>query len=236
MPGSNSSARDAGPDSLPPISMTVHSMPAPTLDDAQRRTKSGRMRMLLVLAVCAAPVIASYVAYFVIRPEGRTNYSTLIEPLRPMPRELPLIDLRGQKVDTASLKGNWMLVVVGGGACDAACERHLWLQRQLREALGRDKDRLDKLWLIDDAAVPRAQTLQAIDTGASMQVLRVDPAALADWLTPASGHGLAQHLFLIDPLGNWMMRVPPDPDPSRLKRDVERLMRASAGWHQPRPR
>ena len=234
MPGSNSSARDTGPDRAP-IALTVHSMPAPALADAQQRTRSGRLRMLLVLAVCTAPVIASYLAYFVLRPEGRTNYSTLIEPLRPMPRALPLVDLRGQAVDAPSLKGNWLLVVVGGGACDVGCERHLWLQRQLREALGRDKDRLDKLWLIDDVAALPQQTLRAIDTGASMQVLRVDPAALADWLVPAPGHTLAQHLYLIDPLGNWMMRVPTDPDPSRLKRDIERLLRASAGWHQPKP-
>jgi len=40
-------------------------------------------------------------------------------------------------------------------------------------------------------------------------------------------------MYIVDPLGNWMMRVPPNPEPARLKRDVEKLLRASAGWDKP---
>jgi hypothetical protein len=207
-------------------------MPEPALAEAlNRRTASGRWKMLLVLLVCAAPVIASYLTYFVIRPVGRTNYSELIEPLRPLPANLPLTDLAGQPVPAETLKGQWLLVVVASGACDAACERLLWVQRQLHETLGREKDRVDKVWLIVDATPPRTQTLQAIGTHAT--VLRVAPGALAGWLQPARERALEEHIYVVDPLGNWMMRVPPDPDPSRLKRDVEKLLRASAGWDKP---
>jgi hypothetical protein len=180
--------------------------------------------------VCAAPVIASYLAYFVIRPAGRTNYSELMVPLRPMPADLPLTDLQGATVKAESLKGQWLLVVVSGGACDAVCEKQLWVQRQLRETLGRDKDRVDKVWLIDDAAAPRSQTLAAIQTNTSATVLRVPARALSAWLQPAAGQVLGDHIYVVDPLGHWMMRVPADPDPSKLKRDVEKLLRASAGW------
>src|ERR1700704_653067 len=138
MSGSNSSAPGSGAllESSAPLSFTVHSMPAPSMaDDVARRTASGRLKMFLVLLVCAAPVIASYLAYFVIRPEARSNYSELITPPRPLPPGLPLADLQGNAVRADRLKGQWLLVVVSGGACDATCERHLWLQRQLREAL-----------------------------------------------------------------------------------------------------
>jgi hypothetical protein len=216
-----------------PLSFTVHSMDAPVLDDAVRRTTTGRLKMLLVLAVCAAPVVASYLTYFVIRPEGRTNYSELIEPLRPIPAALPLTDLQGAAVKPETLKGQWLLVVVSGGACDAVCEKHLWVQRQLRETLGREKDRLDKVWLIDDAAAPRAPTLEAIRTNTNATVLRVPAAALSSWLTPAAGRALEDHLYIVDPLGNWMMRVPAEPEPGKLKRDIEKLLRASAGWDKP---
>ena len=63
-------------------------------------------------------------------------------------------------------------------------------------------------------------------------VLRTDAGALSEWLQPAAGHALAQHLYLVDPMGNWMMRVPTDPQPAKLKRDIERLLRASASWDQ----
>ncbi len=235
MSGSNSSVpgSDAAREAAAPLSFTVHSMPTPGLDDAARRTASGRLKMLLILLVCSAPVIASYFTYFVVRPEGRTNYSTLIEPQRPLPEDLPLADLQGRAVPAKSLHGQWLLVVVSGGACDAACEKQLWLQRQLREALGRDKDRLDKVWLIADEQPVRPETLQAANAGTAVTVLRAPREALARWLQPNAGGALERHFYIVDPLGNWMMRAPGDPDAAKLRRDLEKLMRGSAGWDNP---
>jgi hypothetical protein len=232
MSGSNSSSPDANaaPDSAAGLSFTVHSMPVAALDE--RRTKHGRIKMLLVLLVCAAPVIASYFTYFVIRPEGRTNYSELIQPQQPVPADLALSDLQGQPVAPASLKGQWLLVVVAGGACNEACEKSLWLQRQLRELLGREKDRLDKVWLINDSVAARPQTVEAVTTGVPVTVLRVPPTALAAWLQPAAGRAIEDHMYIVDPMGNWMMRVPPQPDATKLKSDITKLMRASASWDQ----
>ena len=235
MSGSNSSAPGSvAPEPASPLSFAVHTMQPPTLiDDDARRTTSGRLKMLLVLFVCAVPVVASYLTYYVIRPEGRTNYSELIAPQRPLPADLPLVDLQGAKVASESLKGQWLLVVVSGGACDAACEKHLWLQRQLRETLGREKDRLDKVWLITDDVAPSTRTLDGIRTNTEITVLRTPADRLAGWLQPAPGKALADHLYIVDPLGHWMMRTPADPEPARLKRDVEKLLRGSAGWDKP---
>jgi hypothetical protein len=209
-------------------------MPSPEADAVARRTTSGRLKMLLVLAVCAAPVVASYITYFFIRPEGRTNYGQLITPPRPIPARLLLADLEGRPVDADALRGQWLLVVVSGAACDAACEHHLWIQRQLREALGPERTRVDKVWLIDDGAAPRAATLAAVREGsAPATILRAPPGALRAWLEPAPGDPLEAHMYLVDPMGNWMMRVPSQPDPARLKRDLDRLLRASASWDQP---
>lgn len=225
MSGSNSSARGAAE----PVSLTVHSMPAADLD--ARRTRSGRLKMLLVLAICAAPVIASYVTYFVIRPQGRTNYGTLITPTRSLP-DLALRTLDGRAVASASLKGQWLLIAVGPAACDTACDRRLFLQRQLREMLGRDRDRLDKLWLVTDGARPAPALVAAAEAVPAMTILQADGAAVARWLAPEAGHALEDHLYLVDPMGEWMMRMPADPDPAKVKRDLERLMRASAGWDE----
>ncbi|MFT3664724.1 SCO family protein [Piscinibacter sp.] len=235
MSGSNSSVRGSqgAPEAASPLSFTVHSMPEPGLAEAGRRTATGRVKMLLILLVCAAPVIASYFSYFVIRPEGRTNYGTLISPQVPLPEALPLADPQGRAVAAASLHGQWLLVVVGGGDCDAACEKRLWLQRQLREALGRDKDRLDKVWLVDDAQPLRAELMQALNAGEPVTVLRAPREALAQWLKPAEGAALEAHFYIVDPRGHWMMRAPGEPDAARLRRDLEKLMRGSAGWDSP---
>ena len=76
--------------------------------------------------------------------------------------------------------------------------------------------------------------MQAVDiAGAPTTVLQVRHDALAAWLRPAAGHALEEHMYIVDPMGNWMMRVPPQPDAAKLKRDIEKLMRGSAGWDQP---
>ena len=37
----------------------------------------------------------------------------------------------------------------------------------------------------------------------------------------------ADHIFVVDPLGHLMMRFPPNPDPSRMLKDLSRLLRQS---------
>jgi hypothetical protein len=217
-----------------PLAMTVHDMPAPgeVAQADERRTVSGRFKMLMVMLVCAAPVIASYVTYYVIRPESRRNYGELVTPPKDMP-QATVRDMQGNALQLSSLKGQWLLVSVGSGACDAACQQNLYFQRQLREVLGKDKDRLDRLWLINDEAAVQPNLLPALDPS---QALRIDAATLQSWLSPAPGQALQDHLYVVDPMGNWMMRFPAHMDvtsASKAKRDLERLMRASASWDQP---
>ncbi|MED5617917.1 SCO family protein [Ideonella sp. BN130291] len=211
----------------------MHSLPnAGQAGDQHQRVQRGRWKMLAVLAVCAAPVIASYFTYFVIRPQGRTNYSTLIQPTRSLPADLPLRTLAGQAVPASSLKGQWLLVSVGGGACDAECDKRLFLQRQLREMMGKERDRVDKVWLVtDDAAVP--PPVREALSNPPTTVLRTSREALSRWLQPEPGQALESTLYLVDPMGEWMMRTPPNPDPAKLKRDLEKLLRASASWDRP---
>ncbi len=233
MSGSKSSAQ-GDVSSLEPLGLSVHGMQPPDLSDpgqaVQRQTTRGRLKMLLVLVVCAAPVVASYLTYYVIKPQGRTNYGVLILPTRALP-DLPLRQLGGGEFKAASLRGQWLLVAVGPSSCDAVCEKRLLMQRQLREMLGRDRDRLDKIWLVTDAATPSDALLAATQRSAvPVTTLHVSREALGQWLTPETGHQLEDHLYLVDPMGEWMMRMPANADPSRVKRDLERVMRGSASW------
>ena len=216
-----------------PLAMTVHDMPAPVevAQADERRTMAGRWKMLLVMLVCATPVIASYFTYYVVRPEGRRNYGELVTPPQDMPQVM-VRDTQGRTFPLTELKGQWLLVSVGAGACAQACQQNLYFQRQLREVLGKDKDRLDRLWLINDEAPVAPDLLPALHQA---QALRIDAAALQAWLKPAEGQKLEDHLYVVDPMGNWMMRFPAHMDvtaASKAKRELERLMRASSSWDQ----
>lgn len=214
-----------------PLGLTVHTLPEPMGADVQitSRTRIGRLKMLAVLLVCASPVIASYLTYYVFRPEGRRNFGELVQTPRALP-DLVARSLDGKTTNLRDLKGQWLLVSVASGACAEQCARHLYLQRQLREGLGKEKDRLDWVWLVNDGA-PMVETLLPALKEAS--VLRVPPAALAQWLTPQDGYALEDHLYLVDPMGNWMMRFPARleaQDAGKVKRDLDRLLRASVHW------
>ena len=217
-----------------PLALTVHALPTPgaALEPDARRTRRGRWQMLLLALVCAAPVIASYLSYYVVRPQARSSFGELIEPQRPIPAAAAT-DLNGQRFDLGSLRGQWLLVSVAGGGCGAACQNNLYLQRQLRESLGRDNDRLDWVWLVsDDLRIDEA--LRPALSHAT--VVRVPADALARWLAPAPGHRLDEHLYVVDPMGHWMMRFPAALDTAgaaKAKRDLTRLLRASSSWDQP---
>ena len=236
MSGSNSSnpAAAATADSEP-LHLTVHAMPQASVaaSEAERRTASGRLKMLLVLLACIAPVAASYFAFYVLRPVARSNYATLIEPSREIPAALPLTDLDGRSVSASSLKGQWLIVAVGRGSCDADCEQRLFMQRQLREMTGRERDRIDKVWLVIDEAPIAPQLRAALAAAPATQVLRVPAAALQKWLQPAAGESLESHLYIVDPMGQWMMRAPRDVKPEKFKRDIDKLLRASSFWDRP---
>jgi hypothetical protein len=216
-----------------PLGLTVHSMPS-TADfatDPVVRTRLGRWKMALVLLICAAPVVASYFTYYVVRPDGRRNYGELISPQRPLP-DLNGTALDGSTVNLRTLKDQWLLISVSGGACDAACANHLYFQRQLREGLGKNKDRMDRVWLVDDTAPIDAALLPALRDAT---VIRVPRQALAQWLAPQDGQQLENHLYVVDPMGNWMMRFAPGVDlhtAPKIKKDLESLMRGSEGWDQ----
>ena len=213
--------------------MTVHTLPLAVVDERERRTWAGRLQMALILLVCAAPVVASYWTFYFARPSGgEAAYGTLIQPTVSLPDALGE-DLRGQTVPLRSLKGQWLIVVVGPSACDAGCEQRLFLQRQLREMLGRERDRIDKVWLITDAGALKSSLQRALSEAAPVTALRVPAAVVEGWLKPAANRALEDHLYLVDPMGEWMMRMPVAPEPAKVRRDLERLLRASASWDTP---
>ncbi|OYU32718.1 MAG: hypothetical protein CFE39_01825 [Comamonadaceae bacterium PBBC2] len=216
-----------------PLGMTVHDLPQPgevAQADAQR-TNTGRWKMLALLLVCAAPVIASYFTYYVVRPEARRHYGELVTPQVDLPASTAL-NLQGQPVDLKGLKGQWLLVAVGSGECKEACKENLYFQRQLREVLGKEKDRVDRVWVLNDQAPVDAALLPALNQA---HVLRVDPQVIQNWLSPSAGHALQDHLYVIDPMGHFMMRFPAHMNvegASKAKKDLDRLLRASASWDE----
>ena len=184
--------------------------------------------LVAVLLVSLAPVVAAVLVYFnpEWRPQGASNYGTLIEPQRPVPdpRALPLATLDGQPFDLSSLKGRWVLAAADGAACPESCARKLFILRNTHASQGKNVERLARVWFVtDDAPVPG----KVIEAYQGTIIVRADPRALARFLAPDAAspeQALAAPMWVIDPLGNLMMQFPPDADPIKVRKDVGKLV------------
>ena len=113
---------------------------------ARKNQHAGRWKLFAVIAVCAAPVIASYLTYYVIKPSGRTNYGDFIESaLHSVPSDLATTSLDGKPMPLKDLEGKWIMLQVDSGNCTEACRTKLYEMRQLRLTQGRERDRIERV-------------------------------------------------------------------------------------------
>jgi cytochrome oxidase Cu insertion factor (SCO1/SenC/PrrC family) len=174
----------------------------------------------LIIALCVAPVAASYLAYYFYAPRGHVNYGELIETRPLPPARLRLLD--GSEFTFNRLRGKWILLMVNGGACGEACQKKLFAIRQLRLTQGRDMNRIERVWLVDDAEVPAVAAVAGFEgtwlvRGAGSAVLAALPAERKP----------ADYIYVIDPLGNMVLRYAHDADPARIIKDLTRLLKTS---------
>jgi hypothetical protein len=187
-----------------------------------------------LIAITVVPIVAAYIAYYVRPPAARTNYGTLIDPQRPVP-PLPLKLVDGTPFSLQELKGRWVFVMVDGGDCDARCADKLLMMRQQRAMTGRNRDQIERVWLIiDDAPLPIMLMREYEGTHFVRAPLPTVRAFLP--LPPMPDVRLEDHLWMIDPAGNLMLRWPRDAEADGIKRDVARLLKVASGWIRIEPR
>jgi hypothetical protein len=199
------------------MSLSASSEPIPDAVEDRRR---GRRTAFVILALCAAPTVAAWLVYFVWQPQSRLNYGELIEARAISDPDLRRLD--GSPLRLSQLRGRWVLLQIDSGACAEGCGKKLLYMRQARLAQGKEAERIERMWLLADAAPPNAELLR------DHEGLRVARAPGRPFLAefPAA-RSPSDHIYLLDPLGNLMLRFPSDPDAQRMAKDITRLLRAS---------
>ena len=184
----------------------------------------GRRKLLIVAAIFLLPVVAAFALYYgqLWRPAGSSSKGELITPARP----LEVAGLRhadGTPADATVFADKWSLVYIGDGACDADCRTALVFARQTRLALNNEMTRVQRIFLSTghccDAAYLGTEHLGLITLDAS------SPDAqkfLAQFPT-----NRAQSLFIVDPLGNLMMRHDASHTTKDLLTDLKKLLKLS---------
>ncbi len=181
---------------------------------------SPRSKFLILVGVFVVPVLAAYLAYFGWRPAGHGNYGDLLE-VTPL-RQTAGTAHDGTPFDLEALRGKWLMVRVGPGRCDADCAQQLYLMRQTRIAQGKEQSRIERLWVLTEGAADAPALLQEHP---GLHVWRPQAPGFAAQFPAAQDP--ADHIYLVDPLGNLMLRFPAHPEPKRLMKDLKLLLKAS---------
>jgi hypothetical protein len=168
----------------------------------KKKDIAGLFKLVLIASVFFAPLILAtwlYVSGTGFRPEGKTNHGEILQPLINIRDVLPDCD------------------------CDAACEYALYTLRQSRLMLGKEMDRLVRVFLHGDTAPDtvflaneHAGLITLRDNDFSDLLENKKPAELSD-----GGY------YLVDPLGNLVMYFRPDIDPGDMVEDIKHLLELS---------
>jgi len=180
----------------------------------------GRIQFLLIAAVFLGPLALAAWLYFAgedLTPAGRTNNGALLQPIANLKDTVPASPLY------ADSDGYWVLLYANDAACDNTCAHSLYTLRQSRLMLGKEMDRLVRVFLHGDTA-PDTVLLADEHTG----LVTLNDSALKELLDKKKPTDLeAGGYYLVDPLGNLVMYFRPDIDPGAMVEDIKHLLELS---------
>jgi hypothetical protein len=175
--------------------------------------------VLVIGGLFLLPLIAAFGLYYGLgyHPGGRTNHGELIVPVRPLP-------VSASTGGSAMFRRVWSLVYVGGATCDPACAHCLYVMRQTHVGLNNDADRVQRVYI---AAAPLADAPRFARDHPGLVVIDADGPRAAPLLQQFPASDQAHAIFIVDPLGNLMMRFDDRSDPKGLREDLKKLLSLS---------
>ncbi len=192
-----------------------------------------RAALVGIIAIFFGPLLLAYYLFThldVWAPSGQTNHGELIQPVRSI-AGLTLETLNAQGRATGGLlssdywQARWTLVQIGGAECDLYCQAALFKTRQSRRVIGRDATRVQRLYVLtgtpDDGAMA-----QLMPEHPQLTVTRAAPSQ-ANVLVESFGPDALGKVFLVDPLGNVMMRYDDESTAKGMIKDLKKLLKVS---------
>ncbi|MCP5300130.1 MAG: hypothetical protein H6959_04745 [Chromatiaceae bacterium] len=200
-------------------------MPRP--DDLTRRN---RAKLLLIIALFVLPPASAWIAWKYLGSAGvdaTTNAGTLVQPARPLD-VAGLQRVGGGAIGEGDLRGHWTYVMFANGGCDATCEQQLYLTRQIRLAMNKDMQRVQRVLVVD--APPQTPLASQLESAHQDLIVAVRDAGAAPLLQRFRGNGFSTggaQYFLVDPLGNLMMFYDLEVPAKGMLRDLQKLLKIS---------
>lgn len=188
--------------------------------------KRNRRQFYLLIAVFFGPMFAAMFLYFGAdyRPPDRTNYGVLNEPAKPLPDALGLQAQDGSEIDRAQFDEHWTMLQWLPADCDDACEQALYLTRQVWLSLDRRRVRVQRMAVMPPGSAAALQA-RADTADPNLKLVEAPGDALARFLGIKTPEPM--RVYVVDPIGNWVMSYPPGWEPAGMLKDVKKLLKIS---------
>ncbi len=186
--------------------------------------KSNRRKLILIMVLLLSPIVASYTLFLSGYRPGSVNYGDLLEPQKlsgtgVTQRENEIFRIK-------NLRGKWVMLTIDSGDCNDACQQKLYYMRQIRTMQNKEMHRIERLWLVDDDVAIDDQLWNDYE---GTVVVNAQDSELLNHIPNQERQ--RNHIFLIDPLGNLMLRFPENLEPRKMSDDIKRLLHVSQIEH-----
>jgi len=181
-----------------------------------------RLKLVGVFMIFVGPLALAYLLYYGLSYGGAgTNGGELVDPAMRLP-DIALTDAQGETRPSGALfEQKWTILQVAPDGCGEACIQSLEETRQIRALLHRRAARVQRVLLTDiDSAHPQ------IERQPDLAIYRA-PLTAIDEIFESQGATAPGMIYLVDPLGNWMLYYPPGGDGGALFKDVKHLLKLS---------
>ncbi len=190
----------------------------------EKVTRSRRTFILLVLLIVSPIIISSFLHRWNYRPEHTVNYGELLEV---KPLQIIATNIEDNTIFRArQLKGVWNLLIIDSGECDGYCQEKLYIIKQVRLAQHVDKSNVQRIWLISNDTKPASEI---IDKYKGTKLIHSQEKDILHQFPFVNSQ--KDYIYVIDPMGNLMMRYPKNPDPKKMIGDLKRLLKLSHPEH-----
>lgn len=186
--------------------------------------KRNRQKFIALLVLMCTPVVISYVLFYSEYRPGTVNYGELLEVKKLEGSGVSPLDNKIFRMK--DLKGKWVMVMVDSGNCDKACQEKLYFMRQVRMVQHKEKHRVERLWLINDDVMPSEELTKKYE---GTLFVKTNDSTLLDAIPPKESQ--SKHIYMVDPLGNLIMRYPEELNPTKMGKDIKRLLHVSQLEH-----
>ncbi len=198
-----------------------------SVEQPEKSKKRNPYTPWFVVISFVAPVVAAYALFFMgITPPAYSNKGELLSPIIDV-ESFALTDDSNKALGRDEITNHkWHMVYFAGPSCDDACNQILYNMRQINIAVGKNANRLRRLLVHLEKPGEEFQALIAKEYP-DAEHANANAATIAAALQEVGAEFRSNEVYIMDPLGNIMMRFTQDQPYKDLLHDLNKLFKVS---------